>query len=92
MSVRACCRAVGGAQFAVDFLLVDVGQEWVESRLVGIGAFAFADLVRRQQCGQALLPVGVAGFDFAFGLGRGPDAGEMGFQVCVRCSSVRLKS
>lgn len=57
----------GGAQFAVEFMLVDVRQELVEQ---AVGAFEFADLVGGQQGREAFLPVVVTAFDFAFGLGR----------------------
>jgi hypothetical protein len=55
-----------GAQFAVDFMGVGVGPELVEQE---IGAIQLADLVGGQQGRQASLPVIVATFDFAFGLG-----------------------
>ena len=58
----------GGAEFAMDFLLVDVGQELVEQ---AVSAFEFQVAVRGQEGRQAVLPVVVAAFDFAFGLGRG---------------------
>ena len=57
-----------GAQFAVDFVLVDVGQQWVEQE---VGPGEFQDAVGGQERGQAFLPVVVAAFDFAFGLRRG---------------------
>ena len=60
---------VGGmgchAEFAVDFVLVGVEQEWVEE-LVGVGEFE--DVVGGQERDEAFLPVVVAAFDFAFGL------------------------
>ena len=57
-----------GAEFAMDFMLVDVGEEMVKQ---AVGAFEFADVIGSQQWGQAFLPIVVAAFDFAFGLGRG---------------------
>jgi hypothetical protein len=56
-----------GAQFAVDFMSVGVGQELVEQ---AVGALQFQDAVSGQPRREALLPVVVAAFDFAFGLGR----------------------
>jgi len=56
-----------GAEFPVDFVPVDVGQQLVQQ---GIGTVQFEDLVSGQQWWQAFLPVIVAAFDFAFGLGR----------------------
>ena len=58
----------GGAEFAMDFMLVDVGQELVEQ---AVSAFEFQDAVRRQEGRQAFLPVVVAAFDFALGLRGG---------------------
>jgi hypothetical protein len=62
---------VGGvgclAEFAVDFVLVGVGDELVEQ---WVGPDQFDDLVGGQERNQAFLPVVVAAFDFAFGLGR----------------------
>ena len=58
----------GGAQFAMDFVLVGVGQELVEQV---VGPVEFEDLVGGQERGQAFLPVVMAAFDFAFGLGGG---------------------
>jgi len=55
------------AQFAMDFVLVGVGNELVE-QLVGPGQFD--DALGGQERDQAFLPVVVASFDFAFGLGR----------------------
>ena len=40
------CGGRSGAQFAVDFVLVDVGQELVEQT---VGAFEFQDAVGRQE-------------------------------------------
>ena len=60
---------VGGvgslAEFAMDFVLVGVGQERVEE-LVGPGQFD--DVVGGQEWDEPFLPVVVAAFDFAFGL------------------------
>jgi len=61
---------VGGvgclAEFAVDFVLVGVGDELVEQL---VGPDQFHDLVGGQERNQAFLPVVVAAFDFAFGVG-----------------------
>ena len=63
---------VGGvgclAEFAVDFVLVGVGHELVEQV---VGPDQFHDAVGGQEGDEAFLPVVVAAFDFAFGLGRG---------------------
>jgi hypothetical protein len=63
---------VGGlrclAQFAMDFVLVGVRDELREQL---VGARDFKDAICRKQWDQAFLPVVVAAFDFAFGLGRG---------------------
>ena len=56
------------AQFAMDFMLVGVGQELAE-QLVGPGEFDNA--VGRQERDEAFLPVVVSAFDFAFGLWGG---------------------
>ena len=61
----------GGPEFAVDFVLVGVGQELVEQ---AVGAFEFEDSVGSQQGREALLPVVMAAFDFAFGLRGGGEA------------------
>ena len=62
---------VGGvgclAEFAVDFVLVGVGHELVEEV---VGPDQFDDVVGGQEGDEAFLPVVVAAFDFAFGLGR----------------------
>ena len=58
----------GGAEFAMDFMLVDVGQELIQQ---AVGTFEFADVVGGQQWWEAFLPVVMAAFDFAFGLGCG---------------------
>jgi hypothetical protein len=55
----------GGAEFAVDFVLVGVDQELVEQP---VGGFEFEDMIGGEQWRQAFLPVVVAAFDFAFGL------------------------
>jgi hypothetical protein len=47
----------GGAEFTMDFVLVDVGQELVEQT---VGPFEFADVIGGQQWGQAFLPVVMA--------------------------------
>lgn len=57
----------GPAEFAVDFMLVGVGDELSE-QLVGTGEFG--EVFGGQERDQAFLPVVVAAFDFAFGLGR----------------------
>jgi hypothetical protein len=56
------------AEFAVDFVLVGVGDELVEQ---WVGPDQFDDLVGGQERNQAFLPVVVAAFDFAFGLWGG---------------------
>ncbi len=62
---------VGGvgclAEFAVDFVLVGVRHELVEQL---VGPDQFHDLVSGQERDKSFLPVVVAAFDFAFGLGR----------------------
>ena len=55
----------GLAEFAMDFMLVGVGQKLVE-QLVGGGEFG--DAVGGEERDEAFLPVVVAAFDFAFGL------------------------
>ena len=63
---------VGGVgcltEFAVDFVLIGVGQEWGEEL---VGPDQFDDVVGRQERDEAFLPVVVAAFDFAFGLWGG---------------------
>jgi len=63
---------VGGmgclAEFAMDFVLVGVGDELLEE-LIGSGELD--DAVGGEQGNETFLPVVVAAFDFAFGLGRG---------------------
>ena len=56
----------GGAQFAVDFMLISMSEQL---RQQGVGPTEFAYLVGGQERRQALLPVVVAAFDLAFGLG-----------------------
>lgn len=56
----------GGAQFAVDFVLVGVRQQLVQEL---IGTLQFCDAVCGEQGWEAFLPVIVAAFDFTFGLG-----------------------
>jgi len=62
------CGVRGGAQLAVDFMLVDVGQELIEE---AVGPFEFQDIICGQEGRQAFLPEVVAAFDFAFGLRGG---------------------
>ena len=59
------CGFLGGAQFAVDCVLVDVREELIEE---AVGAFEFEDVVGGQEEWEAFLPGVVAAFDFAFGL------------------------
>ena len=56
----------GGAEFAVDFMLVGVCEELVQKL---VGRSEFADLIGSQDRREAFLPVVMAAFDFAFGLG-----------------------
>jgi hypothetical protein len=62
---------VGGVgcltEFAVDFVLVGVGHELVEQM---VGPDQFHDGLGGQEGDEAFLPVVMAAFDFAFGLGR----------------------
>ena len=60
-------RLWGGAQFAVDFVLVGVDQELVEQP---VGAIEFVDVIGGQERRETFLPVIMAALDFAFGLGR----------------------
>lgn len=62
------CGLRSHPQFAVDFVFVGVGQELVEQV---IGSFQFEDFIGGQEGREAFLPVVVAAFDFAFGLGGG---------------------
>ena len=55
----------GGAQFTVDFVVIDMWQELIEEL---VGPVEFQDAVSGQQGREAVLPVIVAAFDFAFGL------------------------
>jgi len=55
-----------GAQFAVDFVLIDMRQELIQEL---VGAVEFQDPVGGQQGRQTFLPVIMTAFDFAFGLG-----------------------
>jgi len=64
----SACGAWSGVQFAMDFVLVGMEQELVEQ---AVGSFQFEDVIGREQWGQAFLPVVMAAFDFALGLGRG---------------------
>jgi hypothetical protein len=63
---------VGGerrlAQFAVQFVLVGVGNELVEQ---AVGTDDFNDVICSQEWHQAFLPIVVSAFDFAFCLGCG---------------------
>ena len=61
-------RLGGGAEFAVDFVLIGVDQELVEQP---VGGFEFEDVIGGEQWREAFLPVVVAAFDFAFGVGCG---------------------
>ena len=56
----------GDAQFAMDFVVVGVEEELVEQV---VGSFDLEDVIGGQERGQAFLPVVMAAFDFAFGLG-----------------------
>lgn len=55
------------AEFAVDFVLVGVRHELVEQL---VGPDQFHDVVSGQERDKSFLPVVMAAFDFAFGLGR----------------------
>jgi hypothetical protein len=57
----------GLPDFAVDFMLVGVGDELIEEV---VGPDQFEDVVGGQEGDEAFLPVVVAAFDFAFGLRR----------------------
>ena len=65
-------RVRGLAQFAVDFMLVGVRDELVEQV---VGAGEFNNMFGGQEWDEPFLPVVVAAFDFAFGLGGGRSAG-----------------
>ena len=62
------CGAGSGAEFAVDFVGVGVGEELLEE---GVGGFEGEDLICGEQGREAFLPVVVAALDLAFGLGSG---------------------
>lgn len=53
------------AKFAMDFVLIDVGEELVEQ---SVGAFEFVDVIGGQKWWEAFLPVVMAAFDFSLGL------------------------
>ena len=57
----------GGAQLAMDFVLIGMEPELLQQ---AIGIFQVQDVLSGQERGQAFLPVVVAAFDFAFGVGR----------------------
>ena len=59
-------------EFAVDFMLVGVGQELIHEL---VGSLEFQNAVGGEEGGEAFLPVVVAAFDFAFGL-RGGGAAQ----------------
>ena len=63
------CLSFGGvgsdAEFAVDFVLVGVGQELVEQ---AVGPIEFEDAVGGEKGWKAFLPVVMAAFDFSLGL------------------------
>ena len=61
------CGVRSGAQFTVDFVLIDVGQKLIKQ---AIGPLQFQDVVGSQQGRQTLLPEVVTAFDLAFGLGE----------------------
>ena len=63
-----------GAQFPVDFVLVDMWHELIEEL---VGTFEFDDVICSQQGRQTYLPVVVTALDLAFGLGREGDAIEV---------------
>jgi len=54
-----------GAKLAVDFMLIGVREKLVKQ---AVGAFEFEDAIGGEQWWEALLPVVMAAFDFAFGL------------------------
>jgi hypothetical protein len=62
------CSLWGGAQFAMDLVLIGMEPELVQE---AVGSFQVQDVISGQERGQAFLPVVVAAFDFAFGLGCG---------------------
>ena len=57
-----------GAEFAVGFVLVGVGQELVQEL---VGGVEVTDLLGGQEGAEAVLPVVVTALDFAFGLRSG---------------------
>ena len=61
----------GSAQLAMEFMLVGMRQELIQK---AVSSIEFADAICSQQGGKAFLPVIVAAFDFAFGLGSGGEA------------------
>jgi hypothetical protein len=58
----------GLGEFAVDFVLVGVGDEGIEET---VGGGVLGDVFCGEEGNEAFLPVVVAAFDFTFGLGRG---------------------
>ena len=67
--LAGCVR--GGAEFAVDFVLIDVGKQLVQQL---VGTFQFHEVVGRKQWREPFLPVIMAALAFAFGLGSGCEA------------------
>jgi len=57
------CSLWGGAQFAMDLVLIGMEPELVQE---AVGSFQVQDVISGQERGQAFLPVVVAAFDFAF--------------------------
>ena len=57
-----------GPDFAVDFMGVGRRHQLIQEL---VGTTEFEDVIGGQEGGQAFLPVAVAAFDFALGLGRG---------------------
>ena len=55
----------GGAQFAVDFVLIDMRQELIQEL---VGPVEFHDAVGGEQGWKTFLPIIMTAFDFAFGL------------------------
>ena len=62
------CGVGSGAEFAVDFVGVGVGEELLEE---GVGGFEGEDWIGGEQGWKPFLPVVVAALDLAFGLGSG---------------------
>ena len=56
----------GDTEFTVNFVLVDVWEQVIQEV---VGPFQFDDTICREQGWESFLPVIVAAFDFAFGLG-----------------------